>query len=67
MSYPFRFLNKIALNEMMKGYKRDKTMNDEYMYITNDGTKNYSFCRLNLVVKMFEHSTNHTFIKSPKS
>ena len=52
---------------MMKGYKRDKTMNDEYMYITNDGTKNYSFCRLNLVVKMFEHSTNHTFIKSPKS
>ena len=32
-------------------------MADELMYILNDDTQNYSFCRLSLVVETFEHLT----------
>ena len=32
-------------------------MADKLMYITNDDTQNYHFCRLKLVVETFEHST----------
>ena len=32
-------------------------MADKLMYITNDDTQNYPFCRLQLVVGTFGHST----------
>ena len=32
-------------------------MDDKLLYIPNDETQNYTFCRLKLVVEMFEHST----------
>ena len=35
----------------------DKTMADNLMYIPNDDSQNYYFFRLQLVVKMFGHST----------
>ena len=37
--------------------KRDKTLADKFMNISNDDTKNYPFCRLFLVAETFEHST----------
>ena len=44
-------------------------MADELMYISNSDTKNYSICRIELVVETFEHSaylTNQSkFTKSP--
>ena len=33
------------------------TMADKLIYIPNDETQNYLFCRLKLVVNTFEHST----------
>ena len=36
---------------------RDKTMTYKKMYIPNDDTKNYHFCRLQSVVEMFAHLT----------
>ena len=39
------------------GLKRDKTMDDKLMCMPNNGTQNYPFCILELVVKKFEHST----------
>ena len=41
----------------LPGISRDKTMTDKLMYIPNDDTQNYPFCRLKLVVETFEHST----------
>ena len=35
----------------------DKTMANILINIPNDDTQNYPFCRLQLVVKTFEHST----------
>ena len=35
----------------------DKTMTDKLMYIPNDNTQNYLFCRLQLVVETFGHAT----------
>ena len=35
--------------------QRDKTMADKVMYIPNDDTQNYPFCRSQLVVESFEH------------
>ena len=32
-------------------------MADKLMYIPNDDTQNYPFCKLKLVVKICEHST----------
>ena len=32
-------------------------MADKLMYIPNDNTHNYPFCRLQLVFETFEHST----------
>ena len=29
----------------------------KFIYITNDNTQNYSFCRFQLVVETFGHST----------
>ena len=37
------------------------------MYITNDDTQNYPFCRLKLVVEMLKHSkTNQNSLKCRK-
>ena len=44
-------------------------MADKLMYIPNEETQNYPFCRLKLVIKMFRHSTkwtNKKLIKVPK-
>ena len=41
---------------VLKGY--DKA--DKLMYIPNDDTQNFAFCRLKLVVEMFEHSSLQT-------
>ena len=35
----------------------DKTRADKFMYIPNDYTQNYNFCKLQLVIEAFEHST----------
>ena len=40
-------------------------MTDKLMYIHNDDTQNYPFCRLELVVSTNEQ-TNHNLIKVPK-
>ncbi len=41
------------------GISRDKTMTDKLMYIPNDDTQNYLFCRLQLViVGTFRHLLN---------
>ena len=34
------------------GIYRDRTMADKLMYIPNDDTHNYPFCKLQLVVKI---------------
>ena len=39
------------------GIQRDKTIADKLIYISNDDTQNYPFCRLQSVVETFEHST----------
>ena len=50
---------------------RDKTMADTLMYVPNDDTQNFLFCRLQLGIETFGHSTLCTyqskFNKSPKS
>ena len=38
-------------------------MGDKIMYIPNDDTQNYPFCKFQLVVKTFEHSTNEQPIR----
>ena len=43
--------------QLSSGIKRDKTIADKLMYIPNDDTLNYPFCRLQSVVKMCGHST----------
>ena len=35
---------------------RDKTIADKLIYTSKDDTQNYPFCRLKLVVEIFEHS-----------
>ena len=43
-------------------------MSDKLMYILNDDTQNCSFCRLQLLVDTFGHSTiDSKFNKSPQS
>ena len=49
----------------------DKTMSDKLMYIPNDDTQNYLYCRLQLVVKkrldtQLNEPTNQISIKVPK-
>ena len=43
-------------------------MADKLMYIPNDGTQNYFFCRLKLVVETYELNkpTNQNSVKVPK-
>ena len=36
---------------LLPGIQRDKTIADKLMYIPNDDTQNYLFCRLKLVFK----------------
>ncbi len=36
---------------------RDNTMADLFIYIHNDDTQNFSFCRIRLVVETFRQST----------
>ena len=46
----------------------DNTMEDKFFYSPNDNTKNLPFCRLQIGVEMFGHSTtNQNSIKSPQS
>ena len=40
-------------------------MVDKFMYIPTDDTQNYPFCRSNLAVETFEHSTNQNLLKPP--
>ena len=51
----------MGLNSLTPGnisrISKDKTMADKLMYIPNDDTQNYPFCRLKFVVEMFQHST----------
>ena len=42
---------------VFSGIYSDKTLADKLMYIPNDDTQNNPFCRLQLVVEMFGHST----------
>ncbi len=35
-------------------------MAEKFRYIPNDDTHNYPLCRLQLVVRKFDHSTKHT-------
>ena len=37
------------------GILRDKTMDNKSMYIPDDVTQNYAFCRLKLLVEKFGH------------
>ena len=37
------------------GILRDKTMDDEFIYIPNDDKQNYPSCRLKLIVEQFGH------------
>ena len=39
------------------GILRDKTVAEKLMYIPNDDTQNYLFCRLQIVVETLGHST----------
>ena len=52
------------------GIRRNKTMADKLMYITNDATQNYPFCKLQFVVKrqdtILNKPTNQNLIKVPK-
>ena len=45
-------------------------MDDKLIYIPNNDTQNYLFCRLQLMVEMFEHwtneQTNQNSLESPK-
>ena len=41
----------------MTGIQREKTITDKLMYIPNDDTQNYPFCKLQLVVETFGHLT----------
>ena len=41
----------------LQGFFSYKTMADKLMNIPSDDTQNYPFCRLKLVVELFEHST----------
>ena len=48
-----------------------RRMADKFMYIPNDDTQNYPFCRLQLVIKILKDTqlkkwTNHNSIKFPK-
>jgi hypothetical protein len=42
---------------IVTGIIMDKKLADKFMYIPNDNTQNYTFCRLNLVVETLKHST----------
>ena len=59
-SAPVKRIN-VRTRDMLKGtvegYYRDTTMVDEMIYIPNDDIQNYPFCRLQLVVETFVHST----------
>ena len=41
----------------MSGIYKDKTMADKLVYILNDDTQNYPFCRSQLMCEKFGHST----------
>ena len=40
-------------------------MVDKFMQISNDATQNYPFCKLQLVVKTFENSSNKQLTMGP--
>ena len=50
-----RKLEIVPIILSIQGILMDKTNDDEFMYIPNDDTQNYPFCRLQLVT--FWHST----------
>ena len=62
---------QLIMYQGQSGILMDKTMADKLMYIPNDYTQNYPFCRLQVVVKTFGHSTyrinQSKFNKCPQS
>ena len=44
-------LTQSRFNESIQKQPTNKTMADKFMFIPNDEIQNYSFCRLQLVVK----------------
>ena len=53
----------MIINYSYPGIYRNKTTDDKLMYIPNDKTQNYPFCRLQLVL---DAPTNQNSIKVPK-
>ena len=51
---------KYCLVEQDKIVIKGQSMTDALMYIPNDDTQNYFYCRLQLVVKTFGHSNNQS-------
>ena len=51
------YLSIYNFDQLKAGILRDKTMADKFMYIPNDDTPNYPFCRLELVAETFRQST----------
>ena len=51
---------------LIQGSKRNKTIAEKLLYISNDDTQNFPFYGLKLVVKTFGHTTSLNQ-KSPKS
>ena len=41
---------KVKNHSFLQGSKRDKTIADKFIYILNDDTQNYPFCKIQLVV-----------------
>ena len=50
----------LCIANFFSGIERDMTMADDLMHIPNDGTQNYPFCRLQLLVETFGHLTYQT-------
>ena len=63
-------LNNVDKKHFLPGIYRDKTMANKLMWISNDDTQKYPFCRLQFVVETFGHSTLWTnqskFTEVPK-
>ena len=60
---PYKSSLQICCNFLsVPGTYRDKTMADKLIYIPNNNTQNYPFCRLKLVFETFKHSTQYHYI-----
>ena len=54
ITYTF-YNNMLYYMQEKSGIQRDKPMADKLVYIPNDDTQNFPFCRLKLVVETLEH------------